>query len=258
VTLRLKHEQGWFAAGEEVDRALQALSDGAFKLFVHLCLEAPRPSGVLQTSQSELARALGKTNGTIRRHLQEMQQLGICRLSGFAPVPYCRGRIEITDEYWPYHRREAPTPDPFTDEQLSQIRRLLEERSCVRISFSTADEILARQWLEAPIPLERIEQAILLGCARKYAAWRNHHDSTPIRSLHYFEPVLEEVARLEISPDYWAYVRSRMRRMEQLWQQEQTRKSRPLEPASSDPKNPDSRNLAHDRPSSPTGRPERR
>ena len=224
MTLTLKHDKGWFAAGAEVENALKLLTDGAFKLFIHLCLAAPRETGVLETSQSELARTLHKANGTIRKYLQEMEEQGICRLSGFLPVPYCRGRIEITDAFWPYRRNSAPSSGHTVgDESLDQVRRLLEERSCVASSFSTADEILARKWLEDGVSLERIEQAILLGCARKYVAWRNHHDSTPIRSLHYFEPVLEEIDQLEISPDYWKYVRSRMRRMEQLWEQNHTR-----------------------------------
>ena len=216
-TLRLKHEKGWFAAGAEVENALMTLSDGAFKLFVHLCLLAPRETGLIQASQSELALNLKKGNYTIRKYLREMEQAGVCRLSGFAPLPYSRGRIEITDEYWPYHRRETPPTSHAVQESVDQVRRLLQDRPCVRASFSTADEILARQWLDAGISLQRIEQAILLGCTRKYVAWRNHRDSTPIASLRYFESLLEEIDRLKISPDYWSYVRSRMLRLEKLW-----------------------------------------
>jgi hypothetical protein len=215
--LRLKHEKGWFAAGAEVENALMTLSDGAFKLFVHLCLLAPRETGIIETSQTELARNLKKGNYTIRKYLQEMQQAGVCRLSGFAPVPYSRGRIEIADEYWPYYGQQTPSKNTTVNESVDQVRQLLQERSCVRTSFSTADEILARQWLDAGTSLERIEQVILLGCTRKYVAWRNHHDSTPIASLRYFEPLLEEINRLQISPDYWSYVRSRMLRLEKLW-----------------------------------------
>jgi len=215
--LRLKHEKGWFAAGVEVESALMTLSDGAFKLFVHLCLLAPRETGIIETSQTELARNLKKGNCTVRKYLQEMQQAGICRLSGFVRVPYSRGRIEITDEYWPYHRQETPSKTTTGNESVDQVRQLLQGRSCVRASFSTADEILARQWLDDGTSLERIEQAVLLGCTRKYVAWRNHHDSTPIASLRYFEPLLDEIDRLNISSDYWPYVQSRMLRLEKLW-----------------------------------------
>ena len=32
-----------------------------------------------------------------------------------------------------------------------------------------------------------------------------------------FEPILEELEQLQVSADYWQYVRSRMERMEKLW-----------------------------------------
>ena len=159
MSLSLKHEKGWFAAGVEVENALKTLSDGAFKLFIHLCLVTPRQTGLLETSQTELARTLNKGNATIRKYLQEMEKNGICRLSGFAPVPYCRGHIQITESYWPYHRRQTPPQGDGVDESVDQVRLLLQDRRCVRVSFSTADEILARKWLEEGNSLERISDA---------------------------------------------------------------------------------------------------
>ena len=40
--LILKQPTGWFAAGRKVAQALAVLSDGAFKLYIHLCLQADR------------------------------------------------------------------------------------------------------------------------------------------------------------------------------------------------------------------------
>ena len=40
--LILKQPTGWFAAGREVVQALAVLSDGAFKLYMHICFEADR------------------------------------------------------------------------------------------------------------------------------------------------------------------------------------------------------------------------
>lgn len=99
--LTLKNNKGWFAAGAEVEKALRILSDGAFKLFVYLCLVARRDRGVVEVSQLELAKNLKKGNQTVRNYLREMEKAGVCRLNGFAPIPYCRGTIEITEEYWP-------------------------------------------------------------------------------------------------------------------------------------------------------------
>src|SRR6266487_537445 len=44
---KLKNPSGWFAAGRKVSRALVLLSDGAFKLYIHLCLKAGRSTGLL-------------------------------------------------------------------------------------------------------------------------------------------------------------------------------------------------------------------
>lgn len=226
--LTLKNDKGWFAAGAEVEKALTILSDGAFKLFIHLCLVVPREKGRIQISQLELARDLGKGTQTIRRHLREMEQAAVCRLSGFAPIPYCRGTIEITDAYWPYHRsNHKPEVDEAADDFVAAIGRLLSERACVRASLSTADVILARQWKAHGIPLEQVEKAILLGCTRKYVSWRNNPGQGPISSLHYFGPLLEEVQPLLISPDYWRYLRSRMERIEKLWIQRHQKTDQP-------------------------------
>jgi len=216
--LILKNEKGWFAAGAEVEKALEILSDGAFKLFISLCLLARRDQGVLQISQLELAKNLKKGTQTIRHYLQEMEKAGVCRLSGFEPKPFCRGLIEITDEYWPYERLQSAAQTEAGDEFTAAIHRLLDQRACIRkSSFSTADAILARQWLARGVTLEQVEHAILLGCTRKYVAWRNHQGQAPIASLRYFEPVIEELETVAVSPMYWEYIRSRMERMEKLW-----------------------------------------
>jgi len=55
--LTLKHPAGFFAAGCEMQDALGLLSDGAFKIFVYVCLNADRRSAQLRFRMAELARA---------------------------------------------------------------------------------------------------------------------------------------------------------------------------------------------------------
>ena len=43
--LVLKQPIGWFAAGREFAQAMTLVSDGAFKLYVHICLKANRHTG---------------------------------------------------------------------------------------------------------------------------------------------------------------------------------------------------------------------
>jgi hypothetical protein len=53
--LQLKRPTGWFAAGQEVQRAATSLSDASFKVFVWLCLHAERASGRLRVTAGTLA-----------------------------------------------------------------------------------------------------------------------------------------------------------------------------------------------------------
>jgi hypothetical protein len=215
--LRLKNARNWFAAGMEVHLALEKLTDGAFKVFMYICLNAERSSGMLHTTQTELARNLKKSNGTIRKYLVEMEKAGISRNS-FSNSPCTRGSVQISQPYWPYDNGSENEPNDGADRFVSEIRTILQERACVRSSFSTADEVLARQWLDAGIPLERIRQAILLGCARKYVAWRNSPAvQGPISSLRYFAPIIEEIAQQKIDSDYWEFLCARIPRHEKLW-----------------------------------------
>lgn len=217
-TLVLKNPKGWFAAGAEVEKALTLLSDGAFKLFVYLCLNARRDTGVLNTTQTELARQLKKGTAAIRTYLREMEVSGVC-CSHFSRSPASRGRLEVAEVYWPYRKVEAENPDDGAEGFVAAIKKLLQAQPCVQATFSTADEILARRWFQQNRSLEQIEHAILLGCSRKYASWRNHHHHGPILTLRYFEPLLEEVQQTKVASDYWNYLRFRLQRLEKLWKE---------------------------------------
>src|SRR5690349_14490199 len=58
MPLRLKKSSGWFAAGQEVAKALEILSDAAFKLYVYVCLRAERRSARIVCQPSAWAIAL--------------------------------------------------------------------------------------------------------------------------------------------------------------------------------------------------------
>ena len=74
---------------------------------------------------------------------------------------------------------------------------------------------LPAQWFQQEVPLDNIEQAILLGCGRKYVAWLNGGQGQPIGSLHCFSPILEEVAVRPLSDSYRAFNRWQVWRLEQ-------------------------------------------
>lgn len=237
--LKLKNPRNWFAAGLEVQQAMNVLSDGAFKVFMYLCLNARRDSGILRTTQTDLARNLKKTNNTIRKLLHEMEAAGICCQNSFTNSPVGQGTIQIAPPYWPYETNpaESPSPSSAADAFVSDLKKALAARACVRRSFSTADEVLARQWFSQGTPLERIKQAILLGCSRKYVSWRNNAAHGPISSLAYFDPIVHEIEGQKIDPDYWGYLQFRIQRYDKLWI-ESHREEAESEPGNSEPESP--------------------
>ena len=217
--LTLKHDTGWFAAGREIQQALALLSDGAFKLYVYVCLHAERSSGRLPFRHSELAQSLGKSPRSITSYLKELQGQGVCQVQA-AANQHQRGSIEIADRFWPY--RKPPFETPLSDQTCytERIRQLFLSRACVQGTFSAADEKLAVELYQRRVPLEQIERAYLLGCARKYIALLNHPGATLISSLHYFTTLLSEVVELKVSADYWSYLSHKVDRLEQSWRLE--------------------------------------
>jgi len=207
--LELKRASGWFAAGAEVLQAATLLSDRAFKLFVWICLHAQRNSGRLPYTFIDLARVLHKTEDEIRASLNELHQAGFCR--------FTTALVEIQDRYWPYQRTTSRPVSNDSETYVASVRRLFLCHSCVRSTFSPADERLASEWRRRGISLERVEHAIHLGVARKYITLIKHETGTLITTLHYFEHLIDEVEQAGASSDYWRHVAARCAQFERRW-----------------------------------------
>ena len=78
---------------------------------------------------------------------------------------------------------------------------------------SRHDVRLARQLWERDIPLTTAETALLLACVRRAARCPDAIPLGPIRLLHYFLPVIEELLHtpLHHGDAYLAYLRSKIR-----------------------------------------------
>ena len=216
--LRLKQSNGWFVADDSFKHALLQLSDGAFKLFVLLCLEADRPSGRLAFSQAELARKLGKSRRSVGTYLQQLQQKEICRVDS-ASNQYDSGTLQISAQYWPYETESCQNSESNSEEITYQkaIEKFYSSRPCVCFSLSEADRSLVRKWFRRSIDLSMVEQVILLGCGRKYVSWLNGQNGEPIGSLYYFDPIIREVLSQELSTDYCNFNRQQVNRLEKRW-----------------------------------------
>ena len=75
------------------------------------------------------------------------------------------------------------------------------------------DRVLARQLYQRGICVSVIENAFVLAAARRLMRPTDAPPLGPIRSLAYFLPVIEEVLKLRVSPDYFHHIR---RKLEQI------------------------------------------
>lgn len=215
--LVLKQPTGWFAAGREFAQAMTLVSDGAFKLYVHVCLSADRRSGRLSTTVNELARAMARAPTVVATHLDELETSVVCRVTRNGGSQLV---LELHDRFWPYQKQPATgcALEPEA-EFIQKVRRLFLAPACVQASFSAADEKLAVQLHRRGVQLEQMARAILLGSARKYVSMINAGAQAPITSLQYFADVIDEVIRSPIPESYWEPLRTKVTRMEKQWLQ---------------------------------------
>jgi hypothetical protein len=129
------------------------------------------------------------------------------------------GSIEISEAFWPYVKTIEESPANDAEEFAAEIKKLLQARACVRGHLSAADEIQVRNWFDSGISLQLIEQAIQLGCVRKYVSWRNNQTRSLINSLSYFQPIIEELKDQKPDTEYCNYIRYRLGRMENHWKE---------------------------------------
>jgi hypothetical protein len=215
--LTLKHPSGFFAAGCEMKAALTSLSDGAFKIYVYVCLHADRRTAQLRFRMGELAQATGHSTRSLTTYLEELRQQEIA-LVYRAANQHEIGRLEICDRFWPYEKQMPPSlEDPEQVLFVTRVRGLFLEQACVTSAFSAADEKLATAWYRSGITLDVIGRALLLGCARRYVALFNHAAGPTVTSLQYFAAIVEEVASMELNLNYWRYLAARVRKMDNQW-----------------------------------------
>jgi hypothetical protein len=76
---------------------------------------------------------------------------------------------------------------------------------------SRSDRSLAETWFHRQIPLSQIQAAFALAILRRHLRTSTIPPLQPIRSLHYFVPVLEEI--LQQDSRFVEYCRFRARRL---------------------------------------------
>jgi hypothetical protein len=222
--LSLTEPAGWFVAGVSFRRALRTLSDGAFKLFAHLCLEADRRTGRFEAVQGELAKAIGKSRRVVGKYIDELKTKQVCIVRS-ARNQYARTCIEIRDEYWPYRR--TPEVDSVSGQvcnaYVEAIKRSFVTIGCTIGKFSARDAQFAQGLQQRGIPLEIVQDALLMGAARKYISWLDGGSPQPIGSLAYFAALVTEIQERPLPAGYREYLQEKVVRLSKAWAKESAR-----------------------------------
>jgi len=78
---------------------------------------------------------------------------------------------------------------------------------------SASDQWLARHFHQGGVTLETVETALLLGSLRRLIRPADAPRLSPIRSLAYFRPVIEELCEQPAPQNYLEYLRLKLRQV---------------------------------------------
>ena len=101
--------------------------------------------------------------------------------------------------------------EEYTRQVLDAYRKMPGTTGTIRRS----DRLLAAQLRQRGVPLPAIENALVLAAARRMIRPAGSPPLDTIRSLAYFLPVIEEVLRLRVNPDYFRHLRHKIDRLAQ-------------------------------------------
>ncbi len=79
--------------------------------------------------------------------------------------------------------------------------------------FSRYDRAIAQAWFDQNIPFHVIQQAMVVAVVRRTYRPQDMIPLGPIRSLHYFAPVIFEIQNEPLSVSYWAYLKRKFEKL---------------------------------------------
>ena len=215
--LRLKKTTNWFAAGEEFLKALEILTDAAFKLFVFVSLKADRHTATYRTTVAQLAHALHKPVGAIESCLAEIQAKRVCSIVCHTHHTSQEYLFRMEDEFWPYYTPGCPSGGPCSTEYVAAIRQIFLGLGCTSKRFGAAEEAQVKSLEQQGVPLDIVRDAMIMGACRKYVSWLNNGYSEPISSIAYFEAVIGEFLRCPPPADYREHLPMKLKRLTKQW-----------------------------------------
>jgi len=75
------------------------------------------------------------------------------------------------------------------------------------------DRVLAVQLFQRGVPLNKIENALVLAALRRMIRPTDAPPLATVRSLAYFLPVIDEVLQMEVAEEYFQYARQKLQRL---------------------------------------------
>jgi hypothetical protein len=103
-----------------------------------------------------------------------------------------------------------PTVDESQTRFVETVLALYRKLPDTPRRHSRYDRHLALQLHQQQVPLSLIEAAFLLATARRLLRDPNYPPLNPIRSLHYFLPVIDELLDKAPAPSYLQYLRRKL------------------------------------------------
>ena len=100
-------------------------------------------------------------------------------------------------------------------EYVSRVLKLYTGLAETPARSSRIDRRLAEELYQKEIKLEEVEAAMILASARRLLRSPEAPKLGPIRSLHYFLPVIDEVRSVPISAGYIEYLRGKLASFEE-------------------------------------------
>jgi len=104
------------------------------------------------------------------------------------------------------------SPEEYIQKVLSAYRQTPGTAGTIR----QPDRLLAARLQARGVPLEAVENALVLAAARRIFRAPGSPPLGTIRSLAYFSAVIEEVLELRVSPAYFQHLRHRLQRFTQI------------------------------------------
>ena len=106
----------------------------------------------------------------------------------------------------------APAPDPDSAANVAAVVMAYVDLPETPLSANLQDHRQARRLHDRGIPLGIVESALLLGSLRRLIRATDLPPLPPIRSLAYFQPVIDELLAHPMPDNYLEYLRLKLNR----------------------------------------------